>query len=147
MLLKVEFNRIAASLFLFPLKVMMYSVLNDPMTVTQRGLSLLSCAQGTRRCHVKILSYVADLAVSKVSSKQLPQLRKRLPQLRKKTKKTKKKRRVIVIGDSFLRGTEGPICRPDPSPGKSAASLGPGLGMLRRNSLVWCGLLITTPSW
>ena len=115
MLLKVEFNRIAASLFLFPLKVMMYSVLNDPMTVTQRGLSLLSCAQGTRRCHVKILSYVADLAVSKVSSKQLPQLRKRLPQLRKKTKKTKKKRRVIVIGDSFLRGTEGPICRPDPS--------------------------------
>ena len=31
--------------------------------------------------------------------------------------------------------------------GKSAASLGPGLGMLRRNSLVWCGLLITTPSW
>ena len=27
----------------------------------------------------------------------------------------KKKRRVIVIGNSFLRGTEGPICRPDPS--------------------------------
>jgi len=27
----------------------------------------------------------------------------------------KKKRRVIFIGDSLLRGTEGPICRPDPS--------------------------------
>jgi len=29
-----------------------------------------------------------------------------------------KKRRVIVIGDSLLRGTEGPICPPDPSHGK-----------------------------
>jgi len=27
----------------------------------------------------------------------------------------KKKRRVIIIGDSLLRETEGPICRPDPS--------------------------------
>lgn len=27
----------------------------------------------------------------------------------------KKKRRVVVVGDSLLRGTEGPICRPDPS--------------------------------
>nr|XP_033796603.1 uncharacterized protein LOC117358887 [Geotrypetes seraphini] len=26
---------------------------------------------------------------------------------------TQKKRRVIAIGDSMLRGTEGPICRPD----------------------------------
>jgi len=31
---------------------------------------------------------------------------------------TKKKRRIIVIGDSLLRGTEGPICRPDPSHGE-----------------------------
>ena len=31
------------------------------------------------------------------------------------TAAAKKKRRVIVIGDSLLRGTEGPICRPDPS--------------------------------
>jgi len=31
------------------------------------------------------------------------------------TASAKKKRRVIVIGDSLLRGTEGPICRPDPS--------------------------------
>ncbi|KAK4815791.1 hypothetical protein QYF61_007231 [Mycteria americana] len=27
---------------------------------------------------------------------------------------TRKKRRVIVVGDSFLKGTEGPICRTDP---------------------------------
>lgn len=32
-----------------------------------------------------------------------------------RTSSTKKKRRVIVVGDSLLRGTEGPICRPDPS--------------------------------
>ncbi|KGL92731.1 hypothetical protein N301_10736, partial [Charadrius vociferus] len=31
-----------------------------------------------------------------------------------KTSSVKKKRRVIVMGDSILRGTEGPICRPDP---------------------------------
>ncbi|KFO98751.1 hypothetical protein N300_01915, partial [Calypte anna] len=31
------------------------------------------------------------------------------------TTATKKKRRVVVVGDSLLRGTEGPICRPDPS--------------------------------
>jgi len=31
------------------------------------------------------------------------------------TASAKKKRRVIVIGDSLLRGTEGLICRPDPS--------------------------------
>jgi len=31
------------------------------------------------------------------------------------TASVKKKRWVIVIGDSLLRGTEGPICRPDPS--------------------------------
>lgn len=35
------------------------------------------------------------------------------PRLR--TSSTKKERRVIVVGDSLLRGTEGPICRPDPS--------------------------------
>jgi len=31
------------------------------------------------------------------------------------TAPVKKKRRVIVIGDSLLKGTEDPICRPDPS--------------------------------
>ncbi|KAK4832349.1 hypothetical protein QYF61_021878 [Mycteria americana] len=30
------------------------------------------------------------------------------------TTSTRKKRRVIVVGDSFLKGTEGPICRTDP---------------------------------
>ena len=28
---------------------------------------------------------------------------------------TRKYRRVVVIGDSLLRGTEGPICRPEPT--------------------------------
>jgi len=31
------------------------------------------------------------------------------------TTSTRKKRRVIVVGDSLLKGTEGPICRTDPS--------------------------------
>jgi len=31
------------------------------------------------------------------------------------TAPAKKKRRVVVIGDSLLKGTEGPICRADPS--------------------------------
>jgi len=31
------------------------------------------------------------------------------------TASAKKKRRAVVTGDSLLRGTEGPICRPDPS--------------------------------
>ncbi|KFQ57597.1 hypothetical protein N334_03560, partial [Pelecanus crispus] len=31
------------------------------------------------------------------------------------TAPVKKKRRVIVVGDSLLQGTEGPICHPDPS--------------------------------
>ena len=32
-----------------------------------------------------------------------------------KTASSKKERRVIVVGDSLLRGTEGPICWPDPT--------------------------------
>ena len=43
-----------------------------------------------------------------------------MPGARKSTRRlgtasTKKNRRVIVVGDSLLRGTEGPICRPDPT--------------------------------
>ena len=44
----------------------------------------------------------------------------------------KNPRRVIVVGDSILRGVEGPICRPDPLHREVAASLGPG----SRNSLL-----------
>ncbi|GAB0208393.1 hypothetical protein GRJ2_003305000 [Grus japonensis] len=36
------------------------------------------------------------------------------PMPRVVTTPTKKKRRVIVVGDSLLKGTEGPICRADP---------------------------------
>lgn len=44
----------------------------------------------------------------------------RLPQVKRsprslKTASTRKDRRVIVVGDSLLQGTEGPICRPDPT--------------------------------
>ena len=60
MFFKGEFNRIAISPSLFPLKEMMYPVLNGPMTATERGLPLLSCTQGTRRSRVKILSYLAE---------------------------------------------------------------------------------------
>ena len=31
-----------------------------------------------------------------------------------KTSSIRKKQRVIVVGDSLLKGAEGPICRPDP---------------------------------
>ena len=36
------------------------------------------------------------------------------PRLALKLHRLGKKRRVIVIGDSLLKGAEGPICRPDP---------------------------------
>ena len=42
---------------------------------------------------------------------RMPKARKSTPRLR--TASTKKDRRVIVVGDSLLRGTEDPICRPD----------------------------------
>lgn len=32
-----------------------------------------------------------------------------------KTASSRKERRVIVVGDSLLRGTEGPMCQPDPT--------------------------------
>lgn len=43
----------------------------------------------------------------------MPRARKWTPCLR--TASTRTERRVIVVGDSLLRGTEGPICRPDPT--------------------------------
>jgi len=47
------------------------------------------------------------------SSRELPRTSQSAPRIT--TASAKKKRTVIVIGDSLLRGTEGPICRPDPS--------------------------------
>ncbi|KGL89130.1 hypothetical protein N301_03229, partial [Charadrius vociferus] len=44
---------------------------------------------------------------------ELPRASHSPPRLR--TSSTKKGRKVIVVGDSLLKGTEGPICRPDPS--------------------------------
>ncbi|XP_068521222.1 uncharacterized protein [Anas acuta] len=45
--------------------------------------------------------------------RRMPRARRSTPRLR--TASTKKERRVIVVGDSVLRGTEGPICQPDPT--------------------------------
>ncbi|XP_059587070.1 uncharacterized protein LOC132251438 [Alligator mississippiensis] len=36
-------------------------------------------------------------------------------QIKRSTRTQRRRRRVLVIGDSILRGTEGPICRQDPS--------------------------------
>ena len=43
----------------------------------------------------------------------MSKVRRSAPRL--KTASSKKERRVIVVGDSLLRGTEGPICWPDPT--------------------------------
>uniref|UniRef100_A0A8B9UU32 Reverse transcriptase domain-containing protein n=1 Tax=Anas zonorhyncha TaxID=75864 RepID=A0A8B9UU32_9AVES len=45
--------------------------------------------------------------------RRMPRARKSTPRLR--TASTRTERRVIVVGDSLLRGTEGPICLPDPT--------------------------------
>ena len=45
--------------------------------------------------------------------RRMPRARRSTPRLR--TASIQKDRRVIVVGDSILRGTEGPICRPDPT--------------------------------
>lgn len=60
LLLKSEFNRIAVSASLFPLKNGVSSIKSHYDSYTE-GLFLLSCAQETR---VKILSYRADPAES-----------------------------------------------------------------------------------
>ena len=55
---------------------------------------------------------VAEEEVASVP-RRMPRARRSTPRIR--TASTKKERRVIVVGDSVLRGTEGPICRPDPT--------------------------------
>ena len=44
---------------------------------------------------------------------RLPQVKWSTPHF--KTASTRKDRRVVVIGNSLLRGTKGPICQPDPT--------------------------------
>lgn len=48
------------------------------------------------------------------------------PMPRITTTPTKKKRRVIVIGDSLLKGTKGPICHPDLAKGSLLSPWGTG---------------------
>ncbi|KAM9663018.1 uncharacterized protein ACIBXB_016421 [Morphnus guianensis] len=54
-----------------------------------------------------------DQGVDEVLSREVPRPSQAAPRIL--TSSEKRKRRVIVVGDSLLRGTEGPICRPDPS--------------------------------
>ena len=55
-----------------------------------------------------------------VSGEVMEDLPRRKPKARQspprlQTSSVRKERRVVVVGDSLLRGTEGPICTPDPS--------------------------------
>jgi len=56
------------------------------------------------------------------------------------TAPVKKKRRVIVIGNSLLRGTEAQYADQTHPTGKSAATLGPRLGILLGSS--WSGVAL-----
>lgn len=47
------------------------------------------------------------------SPKRLPRARQSTPCV--ETASARKERKVVVVGNSFLRGTEGPVCRPEPS--------------------------------
>ena len=59
----------------------------------------------------------------------MSKVRRSAPRL--KTASSKKERRVIVVGDSLLRGTEGPICRPDPTCRKVCCLLSCPLAQVR----------------
>ncbi|GAB0208750.1 hypothetical protein GRJ2_003340700 [Grus japonensis] len=76
----------------------------------------------TSPSHVPLCNRYEALAVEGHSSEDMddsqatPEVapRPKGPMPRVVTTPTKKKRRVIVVGDSLLKGTEGPICRADP---------------------------------
>jgi len=70
----------------------------------------LSNRYGALECKGPATEYVGE---GEGPSGGLPRMSQSAPCIT--TASAKKKRTVIVIGDSLLRGTEGPICRPDPS--------------------------------
>ncbi|GAB0209138.1 hypothetical protein GRJ2_003379500 [Grus japonensis] len=80
----------------------------------------------TSPSHVPLCNRYEALAVEGHSSEDVddsqatPEVapRPKRPMPRVVTTPTKKKRRVIVVGDSLLKGTEGPICRADPPLGE-----------------------------
>jgi len=55
----------------------------------------------------------ANEDVGEGPSRGLPRMCRSAPCIM--TTPVNKKRRVIAIGNSLLKGTEGPVCRPDPS--------------------------------
>jgi len=65
------------------------------------------------RCGALECEGQANEDVDEGPSGELPRMSQSVPHIM--TAPVKKKRRVIVIGYFLLRGTEGPICRPDPS--------------------------------
>ncbi|GAB0179160.1 hypothetical protein GRJ2_000381300 [Grus japonensis] len=87
----------------------------------QRGRQTFSSSP-TSPSHVPLCNRYEALAVEGHSSEDMddsqatPEVapRPKRPTPWVMTIPTKKKRRVIVVGDSLLKGTEGPICRADP---------------------------------
>jgi len=75
-----------------------------------------------------------DMGEGEAPSGGLPRTSQSAPRIT--TASAKKKRRVIVIGNSLLREQRARSADQTHPTGKSAASLGPGLGMLLRNCLV-----------
>ncbi|XP_048824010.1 uncharacterized protein LOC125703493 [Lagopus muta] len=61
------------------------------------------------------LELEGEEAENKVVEQPLSFAKERRSAPRLKTASSGKERRVIVVGDSLLKGTEGPICRPDPT--------------------------------
>jgi len=94
------------------------------------------------RCEALELEGLGD-----VDAGESPSMQERLPNAsqsapRFATTSDRKKRRAVIIGDSLLRGTEGPICCLDPShrevcclPVRSQAQVGLGFEHIGVNKL------------
>jgi len=80
----------------------------NPLTASLTCPITLSNRYGALECEG-----LATEDMGEAPSRGLPRTSQSAPRIT--TASAKKKRRVIVIGDSLLRRTEGPICRPDPS--------------------------------
>lgn len=71
-----------------------------------------------------------------VSGEDLP---RREPKARQsppclETASVRRERKVVVVGDSLVRGTEGPMCRPDPSRREVCCPPGAWVRYITRNN-------------
>lgn len=73
----------------------------------------------------------------------MPRARQLVPQLR--TRVSMKIR--VIVGDSLLKGTECPVCKPDSSHKEVCCLPVHGLETFLRNSPVWFSYWITTCCW